>query len=57
MGQGSINSSPVIGTEEEVWVAPIGTIFGAYMIECPAGVEGLFKVQPRVWWEPIEDEE
>jgi len=50
---------PLIGKEEEIWVWPLHLpMFSGGVVYIEVNEEdGMFSYQPRVWWEPIEDEE
>jgi len=53
-------ATPLIGSEEPAFAIPFGLEFfggppgSLVLIEDPAGI---IPIQPRCWWEPIEDEE
>lgn len=55
--------TPLIGSEEPVWVLPVSmdlSFFGGppnAIIPVESEEHGIFQMQPRCWWQPIEDEE
>lgn len=51
---------PLLGSEEQMWAVPMdfsGLIGAPGSIVLVESAEGFIPIQPRCWWEPIEDEE